>query len=144
MKAISADSNSPLPERAWKRVTGRRHSDCFQPEDSLRTIIMVDSTHAQSEIHPIVYKFPSIPPFHTQPQIKAALGRFTDCPLSKGASSRCAATSLVHGAGKPTAAFRWALSICPCLGLSGQDGTMLHELRDLGSDPCSDIKTDQT
>lgn len=83
MKAISADSNSPSPERAWERVTGRRHSDCFQPEDSLRTIIVVGSTQAQNEIHPIVYKFPSIPPFHSPPQIKAALALHR-LPLEQG------------------------------------------------------------
>lgn len=47
---------------------------------------MVDSTQAQNEIHPIVYKFPSIPPFHTQSQIKAALALHR-LPLEQGCFS---------------------------------------------------------
>lgn len=73
----------PFQMRACERVTGRRHSDCFQPEDGLRTILMVGSTQAQNEIRPVVYKFPSIPPFHTLLQIKAALALHR-LPLEQG------------------------------------------------------------
>lgn len=105
----------PFQLRAWERVTGRRHSDCFWPEDSLRTIIVVGSTQAQNEIHPIVYKFPSIPPFHTPPQIKAALALHR-LPLEQG--WLCSGRAL-----KPTAAFSvWLCWFTLALGSVGGMG----------------------
>lgn len=102
---------------------------------------MVGSTQAQNEIHPVVYKFPSVPPFHTLLQIKAALALHRR-PLEQG----WLCSSLPHSRCREThsSLLGRALLICLCLGLSGRDGAMLRELRDLGSDPCSNIKTDGT